>query len=423
MSEPGALNPNGERLQSHLDHLATIVDPELPPYTRRAFSETHLAGRRWLAERFSRAGLAVNTDAGGNLIGRREGRATGAPAIAIGSHSDTVIGGGRFDGIAGVLTALEVAQTLEESGTRLHHPLEVIDFLCEEPSDYGASLIGSRALAGNLPPEMLAQKNSAGETLRAAIARSGGDPERLGGGPLRGKGDFAAFLELHIEQGPVLEQRGIPLGVVTGIVSIHRWRLTVIGQADHAGTTPMHMRRDALVGAAWIIRRVNELARQRAEADGLVATVGRAEISPNMQNVVPAQVALVVEARSLEPGRVRDFLETVIRESTAELKREGLELRAVREGEAAPAQCDPAVRAAIRAAAEARGHEYLEMQSGAGHDAMQMALHWPVGMIFIPSQGGRSHAAQEYSSPEALTIGAEAMLETVLQLDGRLSQT
>ena len=422
MSEPDMLTPNGDRLQSRVDHLATIVDAALPPFTRRAFSETHLAGRRWLADQFSQAGLTVSTDAGGNLIGRRESAAGAASAIAMGSHSDTVIGGGRFDGIAGVLTALEVAQTLGEGGKRLHHTLEVIDFLCEEPSDYGASCIGSRALAGNLSQEMLSQEDSRGETLREAILRTGGDPDQLGAGPLRGKGEIAAFLELHIEQGPVLEERAFPLGVVTGIVCIHRHRLIVTGQADHAGTTPMSMRRDALVGAAGIIGRVNALARERAERDGLVATVGRAAISPNMQNVVPAEVSLIVEARSLKPDRVEAFFAAVIRESKTELEREGLQLQAVCESEAAPAQCDPRVRGVIRAAAEARGHRFLEMQSGAGHDTMQMALHWPAGMIFVPSQNGRSHAAQEYTSPDALAIGAEVMLETVIQLDRTLSQ-
>ncbi len=417
MSATDILTPNRERLQSRVDHLATVVDPELPPYTRRAFSDAYLAGRRWLADQFVQANLTVRTDAGGNLIGRREGTVSGSPAIALGSHTDTVIGGGRFDGIAGVLTALEVAQTLTEAKLGLRHSLEVIDFLCEEPSDYGASCIGSRALAGTLSQEMLAQANPQGETLDQAIRRIGGDPDQLVGRPLRNKGEIAAFLELHIEQGPVLEEQGMPLGVVTGIVCIRRHRIIVTGQADHAGTTPMSMRRDALVGAAAVIRCVNRLARQRAEREGLVATIGRAIIVPNMQNVVPAEVTLVVEARSLDPDNISAFFEAVIRESEAELQPEGISLNSVLESYAAPAQCDPVVREAIRTAAQTRGFEFLELQSGAGHDAMQMALHWPMGMIFIPSHNGRSHTAKEYTSPTQLGVGAEVMLETVLQLD------
>src|SRR5690606_14233533 len=214
---PGAarLRVDGARIMRRIAALARLTEPDRP-YTRRAFTDLYLEGREWLEGEFRQAGLDPRLDAGANLVGERPGRRPGLGALTLGSHTDTVPGGGRFDGIGGVVCALEVAQVLNESGVRLEHPLRVVDFLSEEPSDYGASCVGSRAMVGTLTPAMLAKANAEGAPLADAIARMGGRPAELTR-PLVAPGEVAAFLELHIEQGPVLESRGLPIGVVGGI--------------------------------------------------------------------------------------------------------------------------------------------------------------------------------------------------------------
>ena len=227
---------NAERLWSRVETLSRYTLPG-QPWTRRAFSPLFDEARAWLRQEFQAAGLATRLDAGGNLVGARAGSDPARKPIVTGSHCDTVLSGGRYDGIIGVLAGIEVAHTLHEHGVALKHPFEVIDFLSEEPSDYGISCVGSRALSGKLDAAMLAARNPEGETLAQAIARVGGDPAALTA-PLRPAGGTAAFVELHIEQGPVLEARGLPIGVVTNIVGIRRVQITVEGQPDHAGTTP-----------------------------------------------------------------------------------------------------------------------------------------------------------------------------------------
>ncbi len=244
MTFPFSVDP--DRLWTDVMALAAITDPERP-YTRRSFSALFLKGREWLARRFDEAGLDVRIDTAGNLIGRREGADAGLKTIMLGSHSDTVPSGGRFDGIAGVIAALETARSLTDAAVVLRHPLEVVDFLAEEPSEYGLSCVGSRGMAGALEADMLALKNSTGEPLGSGLRRVGGDPERLAESK---RADIDAFLELHIEQGVVLESEGVDVGIVTSIVGIRRMEIAFEGEADHAGTTPMGLRRDALVAGA-----------------------------------------------------------------------------------------------------------------------------------------------------------------------------
>jgi N-carbamoyl-L-amino-acid hydrolase len=415
----GTVAVNPERVLGRMERLATFTEVDRP-YTRRAFTPLYAGAREWLEGELRQAGLAPRIDAGGNLVGRRDGTAAGAPALMLGSHIDTVIGGGRYDGMAGVVAALEVAQALAEDGDTLRHPLAVVDFLSEEPSDYGVSCVGSRAMAGTLTPDMLTATNPQGETLAAAIARMGGDPDRLTRAPLLAPEDLAAFLELHIEQGPVLETRGAPIGIVTGIVGIRRYELDVVGQPDHAGTTPMALRKDALVGAARIIEAVNREARLGAQDDGLVATVGRIEVSPNAANVVPGQVRLTVEARSMAPERLDRFFATVVRTARDRLEQDGLSLQARRISDAAPVRCSETILETICRVAQQRGYRHVAVQSGAGHDTMQVAQLGPVGMIFVPSRAGRSHVPDEYTAPEDLQAGVEVLCETIRQLDRSL---
>lgn len=411
------MKANVERIGRRIDRLAEIIDPALPPYTRRAFTETFRQGREWLAGEFGEAGLTAGVDAGGNLVGQRAGSEAGLLPIALGSHSDTVMGGGRFDGIAGVVAALEVAQVLGEEGKALRHPLWIYDCLAEEPTDYGVSCIGSRALAGTLTEEMLALSDEAGETLAEGLRRVGGDPELALRGPIHGPRPLAAFMELHIEQGPVLEGSSLPVGVVSGVVGIRRMRITVTGQADHAGTTPMTQRRDALAGAAELIAAIHREGRAEYERNGLVATVGHLINRPNAPNVVPAQVEMIFESRCADMAAVRAFTEGMVASVDTVMREWGLKLEATLIGDVQPTPFADPIRGVLRDAALEAGLEFREMQSGAGHDAMHIAAVAPAGMIFIPCRAGRSHASEEFATPEAVATGTAVLMNAVLALD------
>lgn len=399
---------NAERFLARFEALSAITVQ--PPFTRRAFTDTYLEGRMWLKAQMLEAGLSVALDAGANLIARREGT-NSTRALVSGSHIDTVVGGGRFDGILGLLAALEVAQTLSDHAFELHHALEVVDFLSEEPSDYGPSCIGSRSWAGTLSSAMLEATNGAGEALGNAIERMGGDVAQLET-PLRSPDQLAAYVELHIEQGRVLEAAGADIGEVTGIVAIQRFELVFTGRADHAGTTPMALRSDALVAASRFTTHLSDAARLEA---GIVATVGRLEVSPNNSNVVPGSVRLTFEARSLEVTILEAFCAMALESAGHAATLEGVQLEAKLVSSAASLIADPRVRASIRHAA--RGVQCLTLPSGAGHDAMQVGRLCPAGMIFIPCRDGRSHAQDEFSTPAQLVIGAQVLLETILELD------
>ena len=407
---------NKDRLWDGIEDLARLTDPDRP-FTRRAFSALFGTGREYLAERFRKAGLAVRIDPAGNLIGRREGTVAGRAPILVGSHSDTVPDGGRFDGVAGVLTGLEVAEALAEQRVSLRHPLEVVDFLAEEPSPYGPSCVGSRAMAGALTSEMLEAKAPDGSTLAEGIRRVGGDPDRLAG-CRRQPGDIAGFFELHIEQGPILEAEGIPVGIVTDIVGITRVEVSVVGQAAHSGTTPMAMRRDALVGASKIVLLVEQQAAETAKSSaGFVATVGRMSVAPNGANVVPGKVALTVEVRSGTDERRHRFIADVLSDARRVLSEVGLGLDVQPISDSAAVRCDDGIVRALADACQTAGVGYRRMPSGAGHDAAYMARLGPSGMVFIPCRQGMSHRPEEWADPDHLALGAQMLSRAVLMHD------
>lgn len=417
---PADLPLDPARLWRRLETLSRFTRPDLP-WTRRAFSPEFTAARAWLADEFASAGLAVHTDAAGNLIGRREGRVPGAPALVSGSHSDTVLQGGRFDGILGVLAALEVAHALHDAGQTWHHPLEVVDFLAEEPTDHGVSCVGSRAQAGLLDLPLLQAADAQGETLADALKRIGGAPESIDSAR-RAPGSVAAFVELHIEQGPVLEQEGLAIGAVTHIVGIHRVEVTVTGQPDHAGTTPMHLRHDALAGAAAIVT----LAHHRALALSqpgryVVATVGRLAVEPNATNTVPGRVRMSLEVRSDDPQVLRTFVDELLQATAGEMQRCRVTAAARTLTQTQPTQADERVIAAIEQAARRHGHAHRRMPSGAGHDAVPMARLAPMGMVFIPCRGGRSHCAEEWSEPAQVLAGTQVLAAALQGLDAQLA--
>ena len=407
---------NAERLWRRLDALAAITDPARP-WTRRSFTPLHHDGRAWLAAAFSQAGLAVEVDAAGNLLGRRPGSTPGRKPIACGSHSDTVPSGGRYDGMLGVLAALEVAQSLAEQQVALRHPLEIIDFLAEEPSEFGLSCVGSSTLTGAIDADALAIRRTDGSSLADGLRAAGGDPAGLAG-CRRHPGDLAAFVELHIEQGPVLEAAGLAVGVVSDIVGIRRLALTIDGQADHAGTTPMHLRRDALVGAARLVDAIHREARRLDGAPHyVVATVGRFDVSPNVVNAVPAQVRMVLEVRSNAGEILQTLPRTVFGQLAGPLDELGLALQVREISLVPPTHCDERIQGEIERAAQALGLTHRRLPSGAGHDAMWMSGLGPIGMIFVPCRGGRSHCPEESIEPRQAADGAGLLYETIRRLD------
>ncbi|MDB5618148.1 MAG: Zn-dependent hydrolase [Tardiphaga sp.] len=412
---------DADRLWADVMALAEITDPQRP-YTRRSFTALFLEGREWLVQRFNEAGLTTRIDTAGNLIGRMEGRNPALGVIAIGSHSDTVPSGGRFDGIAGVATGLEIVRALRDSGVQPEHTIEVIDFLAEEPSEYGLSCVGSRGMTGSLDDKMLALTEPGGETLRDALRRVGGDPDRL---ELAKRDDIRAFLELHIEQGIVLESQSLDVGIVSSIVGIRRIEVIFQGEADHAGTTPMALRHDALVAAAATVSSVRRAAEQLAAggADYFVATVGILSVDPSASNIVPGRCRLVIDARTTQPALTQRFVEIIDRESTAH----AMAARVTRAtfatlSDGPPVACDPALRTALREGAHDLGLSEIDLPSGAGHDAAFMSRICPSAMIFVPCRAGKSHAPEEWADREAIAAGAAAIYQAVKALDQSLGR-
>jgi N-carbamoyl-L-amino-acid hydrolase len=413
---------DANRLWDDIMALAEITDPARP-YTRRSFGSLFLEGRALLAKRFAEAGLAVRIDTAGNLIGRLDGADPSLGVIAVGSHSDTVPSGGRFDGIAGVATALEIVRSLRDAGLRLDHTLEVIDFLAEEPSEYGLSCVGSRGMAGALDTPMLDFTEPGGERLRDALRRVGGDPDRL---IEARRADMKAFLELHIEQGVVLESQSLDVGIVTSIVGIRRIEIVFDGAADHAGTTPMALRQDALVAAANTVVSVRRVAEQLAgeKPDYFVATVGILAVEPGASNVVPGRCRLVIDARTTNPALTARFVETIERESAAHaaaVRVERLPLTTLSDGQ--PVACDPGLRNALRQSVRDLGLRETDLASGAGHDAAFMSRICPSAMVFVPCRAGKSHAPEEWSEREQVAAGAAVMLQAVRSLDRSLPRS
>ena len=402
---------NGPRLSAHLEALSQFGRNAQGGVTRVAYTEADLQGRAYVMDLMRKAGLEVRVDAAGNIIGRRAGIDGTLRPIAMGSHIDSVPEGGKYDGCLGSLGAIEVVQTLAESGVRTRHPIEVLIFQNEE-----GGLVGSRAVNGELGEAELGVTNASGRTRREGIAFIGGDPAALATAR-RKVGDFAAYLELHIEQGGILDEKHLDIGVVEGIVGIGWWRVTVEGDANHAGTTPMNQRKDALVAAA---RFVDAVYRHALETPGRqVMTVGQLRVEPNAPNVIPGRVELTLEIRDLERAKIARLFD----DARALAERLGSEtgtrfgLQPIDHHD--PALADDGVRRTIDSAARALGLATHSMPSGAGHDAQSIARLAPMGMIFIPSAAGYSHSAKEFSAPGAIANGANVLLRTLLELDGK----
>jgi N-carbamoyl-L-amino-acid hydrolase len=399
-----------ERIEGRIQALSQYgANPE-GGVSRVAFSEADLAGREDIKALMRDAGLDVRVDTAGNLIGRRAGREDGAPTILFGSHIDSVPGGGNYDGDVGVIGAIEVIELLNEHGIVTRHPLEVVSFTDEE-----GGLTGSRAMVGNLGGEALQIVSHSGLTIADGIRRVGGDPDRLDLAA-RQPGELAAYIELHIEQGAILDEADIDIGVVEGIVGIRWWDVTVEGMANHAGTTPMDRRRDALVSAAELTLAINRVAR---ELEGRqVATVGRIQAFPGAANVVPGKVMMSLEIRDLDAAKMQQVFELIEDEARGIAEANATPIIfAELDAAAPPAPTDERVRNIIARAADELGLSWQRMPSGAGHDAQDLAKIAPIGMIFVPSVGGISHSPREFTSAQDMANGAGVLLRTVLAID------
>lgn len=407
-SQPG-LRVNGPRIMDHIFALAEFGKNPQGGASRVAYSDADKQGREYVLGLMRAAKLDVNIDAAGNLIGRRAGSASGLMPLLIGSHVDTVPEGGNYDGVVGSMGAIEVAQTLAEKNATLRHPLEVVIFQNEE-----GGLIGSRAMDGELTEKELDLVSRSGKTIRDGIKFIGGDPARLGE-VRRKKGDIAAYLELHIEQGNTLDSEKIKIGVVEGIVGINWWDVTIEGFANHAGTTAMNNRQDALLAAAKFIEAVNRVV--TSVPGRQVGTVGRINALPGAPNVIPGKVVLSLELRDLDAAKINMLFEKIQAEAQkiAADSKTKFDFKEINVN--TPAPTDARIRSLISDSARELGLSTKLLPSGAGHDAQDMARLGPVGMIFVPSVAGISHSPREFSHPEDIANGANVLLHTLLKLD------
>lgn len=410
------LHIDGERLQQRLEQLAEFRDRTQSGWTRRSFSPEYQEARRWLSEQMASVGLTPHIDHGGNLVGQHDGPKKSL--LVTGSHTDTVIGAGRFDGMLGVIAAIECADTLNQAGWPLQHSLRIYDFLAEEPSPYGVSTVGSRAISGQLSRDLLDLTNPQGESLEEGLLRMDGRPELLNG-PLLTSTEVAAYLELHIEQGPYLETHNLPMGIVTGIVGIRRYHLTIQGSPGHAGTTPMDVRHDALVAASRIISSIYDWARDRSGK--IVATAGQLDVHPNALNVIPGSVRLGVESRALDASLLDSF-ETVLREISREVGNGlGSQVNIQETTREDPVLMDPLLQTLLAEVLQGHQWAFATIPSWAGHDAVQMAhITNQCAMLFVPSHLGLSHCPDEWTEPDDLVRGANALLQSILKLDDTL---
>jgi len=410
LNNSDAIKVNSARIESRIFELAKFGRNESGHGYRVAYSNGDIEGHNWFFELMKKAGLDPIRDEAGNLIGKRKGKNSSLKPIGFGSHIDMVPDGGNYDGTLGSLSAVEVIEVLNETNTLTNHPLEVIIFTDEE-----GSMIGSKSLSMEIRPEVLQQKSNSGLTVYEGVKALGGNPDKLQN-CLRKKGDLHAFLELHIEQGGILERENLQIGVVEGIVGIEHWEVTIEGFANHAGTTPMNMRQDALLAASKLIIAVNEVV--TSIKGNHVGTIGKIAVSPGAYNVIPGKVLLGLELRDLSTEKV-ELLYTEI-EKRAKLIEDDSKTKisfARQPSVSKPALTDKSLQQIINNSAKSLGFTTRFMQSGAGHDSQNMSRITPVAMIFVPSVGGISHSPKEFTKPEDMANGANVLLQTILAVD------
>ena len=385
--------------------------------TRLAFSDADWETRSVIRQMMEKVGLIMRVDAFGNLIGRREGKNPQAPVVMLGSHIDSVPHGGNFDGIAGVLGAIEVVYCLNEMGYENYYPIEVVVFMAEESSRFGAATLGSRAFCGELSFDNLNQyKDKCGVTLAQAMKKRGIVPENISQAYYAGK--VKAFLELHIEQGKVLETARNKIGIVTGIAAPTRLRIVIAGEADHSGATPMNMRKDALTAAAEIILKVEELAGREAD-NGSVGTTGIVKAEPGVMNVIPGRVELGIDIRGIVAESKQRIVRNLIDMSKCITSRRNVKVEVTTLVDEKPVSLSNNIICMLEGICQELTYPSMLMPSGAGHDAMHLASIAETGMIFIPCRGGISHNPAEWASIDDIVAGTNVLLAAIHKLAER----
>ncbi|HET8677194.1 MAG TPA: Zn-dependent hydrolase [Blastocatellia bacterium] len=406
---------NADRLRKSLESLSEYGRNPEGGVSRVAWTEPDIQARRFVIDKLmSGIGLDIRIDAAGSIYGRREGTEKNLPVILFGSHIDSVPKGGNFDGDVGSMSAIEIMRTLYEKKIATRHPLECVIWSNEEGVHYGRGLFGSRAVVGEFEPGELDEKDEAGLHIRDAVRSVGGDLARIEEAR-RKQGEIAAYIELHIEQGGLLDKAGIPIGVVEGIVGINRYDVKITGFANHAGTTPMPDRRDALVAASNLVISVREETMR--EPGRQVGTVGKLAVKPGAPNVIPGEVDLVIELRDLSLEKVEAIFSRIEKRAAEIARRTETKIDFKQTSSHKPALATPWVRDLIAKEAAGAGFKTMSLPSGAGHDAQMLARIAPMGMIFVPSAGGISHSPRELTEWQDAANGCEVLLRTVLAID------
>ncbi|EPI2362985.1 allantoate amidohydrolase [Klebsiella michiganensis] len=401
------------RVMARADELAAISETP-DALTRVYLSPQHLEANQRAARWMTQAGMTVWQDSVGNICGRYEGEQEGAPAILLGSHLDTVRNAGRYDGMLGVLAAIEVVHGLHQQGRRLKQAIEIAGFCDEEGTRFGITLLGSRGITGTWPESWLAQTDADGVSVAQAMVLAGLDPARIHLAARRPE-EIAAYLELHIEQGPCLEQEGLALGVVEAINGARRLNCRFTGEAGHAGTVPMSHRKDALAAAAeWMVR-VETLTRE--QGGNRVATVGTLRCAPGAVNVIPGDVTLTLDIRGPHDQPLDALLDTLLKEAQAIASRRQLRFSAEEFYRIAATACDSGLQQVLSEAVQAVQGRSLTLPSGAGHDAIAMAERWPSAMLFVRCKGGISHHPAESVTADDVALAIAAYSRAVSALD------
>jgi len=409
---------NKRRFMRDLNAIGRIGIGDRGSVTRLVFSIKELRSRQLLLHLMRQAGLKIHIDGIGNIFGRFEGSDRKAPAVLAGSHLDTVVHGGKYDGPVGVLGALEAIRTISENAIPVRAPLEVVCFVGEESSRFGFSTLGSSLVAGEVDLKDLTHAvDPQGTRLADVLSSLGISPRNLRQLQREPK-SLKAYLELHIEQGPVLEAKGKRIGLVTSIAAPSRFRIVFKGRADHSGTTPMEMRKDALVASAQLIEYVETVCRKYSSmAKGrVVGTVGAMKIEPGVINAVPGRAELSLDIRSTSAQSKARVARMVKDQARVIARRRGLGIEVLKIREETPVPLDPGLLRLTETICKSKGINYEIMPSGAGHDAMQMAKITPAAMIFVPSRRGISHNPLEWTDPDDIALGAQLLMETLIRV-------
>ncbi|WP_409276034.1 Zn-dependent hydrolase [Neobacillus sp. SCS-31] len=403
---------NSNRLWDRLQQLSKIGATQNGGVTRLSFTKEEREAKDLIAGFMREAGLSVREDEAGNLIGRKEGTVEGTPVVMTGSHIDSVFDGGNFDGPLGVMSAIEALQTMEEDGVTTEHPIEVVAFTDEEGARFSFGMLGSRAIAGLISIEELENRDKDGISIAEAMESAGFNPKEIRKAA-RKKEEVKAYIELHIEQGKVLEKENLAVGVVSGIAGPLWMKFTVEGEAGHAGNTPMGIRRDAMTAAARMMLMIEQEAIKTGSS---VGTVGQLNLFPGGINIIPGRVEFSLDLRDINEETRDEVERAILKEAGRIAEEQGVKLSFEDLQRVPPAPCDEEIEQAVRESIAEAGLKTMTLPSGAGHDGMQFTGLWPIGMIFVRSKNGISHDPAEWTSQEDCAAGADVLYRTLLKL-------